>query len=113
MQMSPGAGVSRMIEVIQVSILNPHTLLSQNEAKRIVVCFDSMQQKKGKVRGFLVQSLQKQGKEGGRLVQHFVEQGKEDDHMAPLPFSMLQIVISDKCLLCPFCKFGNLLFFWQ
>ena len=73
--------------------------------------------KNGKGRGCLVQSLQKQGKEDGRLMQHFVEQGKEDDHMAPLPFSMLQIVISDKCLLCPFCKFfyeiGNLLFFWQ
>ena len=41
--MSPGAGVSRMIEVIQVSIFNPHTLLLQNEAKRIVVCFDSLQ----------------------------------------------------------------------
>ena len=43
LQMSPGAGVSRMIEVIQVSILNPHTLLLQNATKRIVVCFDSLQ----------------------------------------------------------------------
>ena len=45
-----GRGVSRMIEMIQVSILNPHTLLLQNEAKRIVVCFDSLQKKiKGEV----------------------------------------------------------------
>ena len=77
-----------MIEVIQVSILNPHTLLLQNETKMIVVCFDSLQQKKEKGEVVWYKICKNKAK---NTVQHFVEQGKRDNYMAPFLFRCASI----------------------